>query len=114
MVEEDELVWLYKPEGKKGIQIVKREYSLLSVFILDAALKSTELVMADLLAMAEAAMAEVLQNEIAWNTLQVKLDLEARQYIRVVPASHNKRIQYIKITREGRKYLQELEKVAMN
>jgi DNA-binding MarR family transcriptional regulator len=104
------VTWLYKPEGRKGIQLGKREYTLLSMFILNAALNSSTLVMAELLAMAEKEMSEVLDNEIAWNTLQVKLDMEARQYIRVVPAPHNKRIQHIKITREGKKYLQELEK----
>jgi len=104
MVNED-LVWTFKPDGKKGIQMPRKSYEGLANYILNAIDNQDQLTLNALLETAQQEIADSLDGDVAWYVLQVKLDLEARDFIRQVPSSFNKRLFLLKITRQGQRKL---------
>lgn len=102
--EKDEnIVITYRPDGKKGVIITKAHYEMLSTFILATLDEQAELTLHDLLDKANMELADSIDSDVAWFLLQVKLDLEARDYIRTVVAPYNKRIYLLRITRTGQR-----------
>ena len=109
MQNENEVIWTYRPDGKKGVQIARAQYNLLVSFILSTLDRGEEMTLQQLLEKAQAEISESIDADVAWFTLQVKLDLEARDLVRVVSPAHNKRLFLLKITRAGQKKIR-LEK----
>lgn len=101
----EELIWTFKGDGRKGIQMPKKNYESLVNFILNSVEDNEELTLNALLESAQTEISDSLDGDIAWYVLQVKLDLETRDYIRLVPSPINKRTFFLKITRQGQRKL---------
>jgi len=91
-----------RPDGRKGVVMSMRTYNSLAGFILTSLDKAVDLTLNDVLEKAQLKFSESIEN-VAWCTLQVKLDLEARGLIKVVEPVYQKRLFFIKLTRQGSK-----------
>ena len=91
------LTW--HPLGRAGAYISKKNYDLTKEFILSAL--SDEITMLDLIELGERVLAPIIEDNIAWNILVVKLDLEARgiivSFLKIAPH----KAQYLKLRRKG-------------
>lgn len=94
-----------RPDGKKGILLLKRHYDQLSYFILAAVYSHEHLTLNELLERGQQQLSDTIENEITWYLLQVKLDLEARGLVKSVTPVYQKRLYLLKITRQGVKKL---------
>jgi len=79
-----------------------RTYDSLSTFILTSLDTTEDLTLNAVLEKAQLKFSDTIEN-VAWCTLQVKLDLEARGWIKVVEPIYQKRLFFIKLTRQGSK-----------
>ena|SRR6187455_3472974 len=101
MKEQDEKIQTFLPDGTKGEYIIKSKYERWSAFILSALDTEDNFTLNDVLEKARSNSAPVLHNEIGWNILQVKRDLEARGFIKSVEDPDLKHKFYLKLTRQG-------------
>lgn len=101
MKEEGEKIQTFLPDGSKGEYIVKSKYERWSRFILSALDTEENFTLNDILERARVDAPVSQHNEIAWNILQVKRDLEARGFVTVVPDPDTKHRFYLKLTRQG-------------
>lgn len=98
----EEIILTLRPDGRRGVVMSTRTYDLLCGFILTSLDKGVDLTLNDVLEKAQLKFSESIEN-VAWCTLQVKLDLEARGWIKVVEPVYQKRLFFIKLTRQGSK-----------
>ena len=101
MREESEKIQTFLPDGSKGEYIVKSKYERWSRFILTALDTEENFTLNDILERARVNAPVSQHNEIAWNILQVKRDLEARGFVSAVPDPDTKHTFYLKLTRQG-------------
>lgn len=103
-----EYVSTLREDGRQGESIPKIEYQAWSHFILSTLAIDEELTLTDLLERAQQKAAEsgVSTNKTSWYVLQVKRDLEARQFIKVVPSAVRKHTFLLKLTWQGRSKVQ--------
>ena len=101
MKEENEKVQVFLPDGTKGVYILKSKYERWSRFILSAVDTEENFTLNDILERARTQATISQHNEIAWNILQVKRDLEARGFIKSVEDPDLKHTFYLKLTRQG-------------
>ena len=106
---QEETIVTFKPGGKKGTTMLKSHYDQMVSFILTMLDNDDQVTLNSLVEKAQADISDSIDSDIAWYILQVKLDLEARDLIRVVPASYNKLLFFLRITRQGQKKIR-LEK----
>src|SRR5690242_6436495 len=99
-----ELEQLLRPDGRKGTSVLREDYEKLRAFILDYMDTDHGKTINELL---EKAQIQFEKMDIAWLVLQVKLDLEARGYVRVFVPDHSPRINAIKITRMGQRFVRQ-------
>jgi hypothetical protein len=109
---EEETMITVRPDGRKGIVMTSRTYDVLSLFILTLLDSEEDHTLNSILEKAQQKHADSIEN-IAWCTLQIKLDLEARGLIKVISPVYQKRLFFIKLTRQGVKKLR-LEKLLFN
>lgn len=109
MKQEEDLLVTYRPDGKKGVVITKGHYETLSTFILSLLDEENDQSLQTILHRAQNELVDSIDSDVAWFLLQVKLDLEAREFIRSVVAPYNKRVFLLKITRLGQRKLRELK-----
>ena len=93
--------------GKKGIQMMCEYYSQLSQFILETIWRRKRVRLNDLLESASRELLPASYNNLSWNVLQVKLDLEARGFITMDTASRFQRLPFIRLTRKGEKAIRD-------
>jgi hypothetical protein len=112
--QEGELEQLLRPDGRKGTLVPKSDYARLRLFILNFLDADQGRTLNDIL---EKAQVEFDQSsffrEVSWLVFQVKLDLEARGFVRSYVPDYNRRMNFLKITRLGQKFLRQ-EKVIEN
>ena len=101
MREENEKIQTFLPDGSKGEYILKSKYDRWSTFILSALDSEENFTLNDILERARIGASVSLHNEIGWNILQVKRDLEARGLIKSVEDPDLKHTYYLKLTRQG-------------
>jgi len=101
MKDQDEKIQTFLPDGTKGEFIIKSKYERWSAFILSALDTDDNFTLNDILEKARINFATALHNEIGWNILQVKRDLEARGFIKSVEDPDLKHKFYLKLTRQG-------------
>ena len=89
--------------------MLKSHYDQMASYILSLLDNDDNVTLNALVEKAQADIPDSIDSDIAWYILQVKLDLEARNLIRVVPASFNKLLFFLRITRLGQKKIR-LEK----
>ncbi len=73
------------PQGKKGVNILKRRYDLIRAYILKVIKKEKEITFQDLCDKAEHDLAKTFDGKVIWYVVSVKLDLEARKIIERIP-----------------------------
>lgn len=89
---------LQHPAGRSGPFIQKKEYEMLSVFILSMLKSKGEVTLTELLETAHEKLKTKWSGDILWTILNVKNDLEARRLIKI---THLKRcVQVISIKRK--------------
>jgi hypothetical protein len=112
MKEQDEKIQTFLPDGTKGEYIIKSKYERWSAFILSALETEDNFTLNDILEKARSNSSAVLHNEIGWNILQVKRDLEARGFIKSVEDPDLKHKFYLKLTRQGLSKLNYINQLA--
>lgn len=73
------------PQGKKGVNILKRRYDFIKDYILEKVEEHKEITYQNLDDMARAELEESFDGKVAWYIVSVKLDLEARGVIERIP-----------------------------
>lgn len=104
---EDELertVTTLRPDGKKGFTMKKHYYESLSVYILSKVSTEENLTLPQLLEYAQRDLPCDSESMKSWYILQVKLDLEARDLIRLTKLPYDPRSFFLKVTRKGKKH----------
>ena len=101
MGEQNEKIQTFLPDGTKGEYVLKSKYERWSMFILTALDTEENFTLNDILERARRQGTVSQHNEIAWNVLQVKRDLEARGFIKSVEDTDLKHTYYLKLTRQG-------------
>ena len=101
MKDEKEMIQTFLPGGGKGEYVLKSKYERWSIFILSVIDTEENFTLNDILERASDGVPVSLQNEVAWNILQVKRDLEARGFIKSVADPDLKHKYYLKLTRQG-------------
>ena len=101
MKEDNEKIQTFLPDGTKGEYIIKSKYERWSAFILSVLDTEENFTLNDILEQAHTNTSLVRHNEIAWNILQVKRDLEARGFIKSIEDPDFKHKYYLKLTRQG-------------
>jgi hypothetical protein len=84
------------PQGKKGVNILKRRYDLIRDFILETIKKKKEITFEELTELAEDKLANKFDGKIMWYIVTVKLDLEARKIIERIPKTSPHKLRLIK------------------
>lgn len=95
-----------RPDGKKGFTMKQHYYESLSAYILGKIKTHENLTMPQLLEYAQHDLPFESQDLKSWYVLQVKLDLEARDLIRIAKLPYDHRAYFLKITRKGKKQTQ--------
>ena len=83
-----------------------REYYLqLSQFILETIMRRKRVRLNDLLESARHELLKESSNNLPWDLLQVKLDLEARGFISMDTTTRFHRLPFLRLTRKGEKVI---------
>jgi hypothetical protein len=101
MKDKTEKIQTFLPDGTKGEYLFKDKYDRWSRFILSALDTEEDFTLNDILERARSSEPVTRHNEVAWNILQVKRDLEARSLIKSVEDPDKKHTYYLKLTRQG-------------
>ncbi len=101
MEEQNEKIQTFLADGTKGEYIQKGKYERWSRFILTSLDTEENFTLNEILERARIQSTVSQHNEIAWNVLQVKRDLEARGFIKSVEDTNLKHTYYLKLTRQG-------------
>ena len=81
----DEKILTLHPQGKKGVNILKRRYDQISKFILSTLKRKEEITFQELTDLAVKELSDNFDGKIVWYMVTVKLDLEAREIIERIP-----------------------------
>jgi hypothetical protein len=95
----NELIETASPDGRKGIKIQKHLYCKIVELIVTALSKIDEISLADVLTLTKEACAS--HPNIGFVSLQVKLDLEAKRYLKVIRTRYTHQ-QIISLSRKGK------------
>lgn len=90
-----ERIMTLHPQGKAGVNIVKKKYDQIANYILDTLQEHQEMTYQDLDKRAVADLSETFDGKVGWYVVSVKLDLEARGMIKRVPNSSPHRLQLV-------------------
>ncbi|MDA3943119.1 MAG: hypothetical protein PF694_06220 [Bacteroidetes bacterium] len=75
------------PQGKKGVNILKRRYDTIKDFIIETVREHKEISFEQLTDLAVDRLSETFDGKVLWYLVTVKLDLEARDIIERIPKS---------------------------
>lgn len=81
---EEKLMTLH-PQGKKGVNILKRRYDTIKAFILATIEEHQEVSYEKLTDLAVDKLTKTFDGKVIWYVVTVKLDLEARGIIERIP-----------------------------
>lgn len=84
MIDDDKIMTLH-PQGKKGVNILKRRYDVIKDFILETIKEHTQISYEKLSDVAIDQLSSTFDGKVVWYIVTVKLDLEARGIIERVP-----------------------------
>ena len=84
IVDNDKIITLH-PQGKKGVNILKRRYEIIKDFIIETITKHKEISYEDLNDLAVEKLKESFDGKVTWYVVTIKLDLEARGIIERIP-----------------------------
>ena len=92
----EEKILTQHPQGKTGVNILKRRYDVISKFILETLHNKYEITFEELTELAEDQLSEYFDGKIIWYMVTVKLDLEARKIIERIPKTSPHKLRLIK------------------
>ena len=84
MIDDDKILTRH-PQGKKGVNILRRRYDVIKDYIIDTIKKHKEISYSDLNDLAEEELSATFDGKVNWYIVTVKLDLEARGIIERIP-----------------------------
>jgi len=84
MLDDDKILTKH-PQGKKGVNILRRRYDVIREFILKTIEEHTEITYEDINDMAIEQLSDSFDGSVPWYVVSVKLDLEARGIIERIP-----------------------------
>ncbi|MBL7996499.1 hypothetical protein JNM05_14120 [bacterium] len=84
MFDDNKILTLH-PQGKKGVNILKRRYDIIKDFIIETIEKHKEITYEDLNDLAIEKLTDTFDGKVVWYIVTVKLDLEARGIIERIP-----------------------------
>lgn len=73
------------PQGKTGVNILKRKYDIIREFILNTIKEHGEMSYQNLDKLAVQKLKDTFDGKVGWYVVSVKLDLEARKIIERIP-----------------------------
>jgi len=92
----DDRILTLHPQGKKGVNILRRRYDLIKEYILNSVKQHGEITYQDLSDQAEEDLANKFDGKVVWYVVSVKLDLEARGIIERIPKTSPHQIRLCK------------------
>lgn len=84
----EEKIMTLHPEGKKGVNILRRRYDTIKDFILKTIDVRGEIGFDELTDLAVDNLSNTFDGKVVWYIVTVKLDLEARKIIERVPKTN--------------------------
>lgn len=81
----EERIMTLHPQGKKGVNILKKRYETIKQFILQAIAEKGEISFEELTDLAVDNLTKSFDGKVIWYLVTVKLDLEARELIERIP-----------------------------
>jgi hypothetical protein len=94
-----------RPGGKKGIVLAKQIYDEFRQFIVQVLETEEDVTTNKLIDLARETFTEGLDGDMGWYILQVKLDMEARGWIKHYVPLHEKKTPFMKLTGKGKRKL---------
>ena len=91
----EEHIHTLHPQGKNGVNILKRRYNIISDYIRKTLEHEGEISYQDLSGKAVRDLSDSFDGKVMWYVVTVKLDLEARKIIERVPNTSPHRIRLI-------------------
>ncbi len=85
MADETEKILTLNLDGKKGVNILKYRYDMMSIAIMDVLKTEKQVTLAELGKQVETNLQDKFDGRIGWYLMAVKLDLEARGTIVRIP-----------------------------
>lgn len=92
----EEKIMTLHPQGKAGVNILKRRYDVIKDFILKTLKSHKEISFEELTDKAIKSLTKTFDGKILWYVVTVKLDLEARGIIERVPKTTPHKLRLIK------------------
>ena len=83
-MQEEKILTLH-PQGKQGVNILVRRYTVIKNFILKIIHQRKEITFEELCDLAEKELTDSFDDKVLWYLVTVKLDLEARGTIERIP-----------------------------
>lgn len=93
----EEKIMTLHPDGKQGVNILKRRYDVIKDFILKTLKTKKEISFEELTDRAVKSLTKTFDGKVIWYMVTVKLDLEARKLIERVPKTSPHKL---KLTKE--------------
>ena len=81
----NERILTLHPQGKAGVNILKRRYDVIKEFIIETIKEHKEITYQELSDLAIDKLSTSFDGKIVWYIVSVKLDLEARNIIERIP-----------------------------
>ncbi len=81
----EEKILTLHPQGKKGVNILKRRYDFMKEFIIDTIKRKQVITFDELSDIAVDQLTSSFDGKVLWYVVTVKLDLEARAIIERIP-----------------------------
>lgn len=91
----EEKIETLHPQGKKGVNILKRRYDIISDFILKTIKEHGEITYEEINDLAIEKLSGSFDGKIPWYVVTVKLDLEARNIIERIPKTSPHRVRMV-------------------
>lgn len=98
----NELIETRHPRKGKGVKIGKEAYTAVASFILRQIKEGEDVTLGALIADAEKML--TLYADVAWLVYHVKLDLEARGFIRLIPSRMQRNVFVLRLTAIGNRH----------
>ena len=91
-MEKEEKILTLHPQGKKGVNILKRRYDQIKSYILETIQEYEEITFDQLSDLGVTDLRDKFDGKVLWYIVTVKLDLEARGVIERVPTASPQRL----------------------
>ena len=91
-MEKEEKILTLHPQGKKGVNILKRRYDQIKSYILETIQEYEEITFDQLSDLGVTDLKDKFDGKVLWYIVTVKLDLEARGVIERVPKASPQRL----------------------